>query len=109
MLRGGFAGYGPEPLAAGRLDPRFGQGLRAEPAGDAGAPSRICFADGQRRGWLRLSRWPAAAPRFEIGSPVRLAGEASPCLPVEAPLAPADRILLEDLESGEWGAWLTES
>ncbi len=96
-------------LAAGRLDPRFGLGLRAEPASPPGAPGKICFADAKGRGWLRLSRWRAASPRPELGTPVQLAVDAAPCLPFEVPPGPGDRLLLEDVENGEWGAWQLES
>jgi hypothetical protein len=101
-------------LAAGDLDLESGEPVRMAPAGTGPVARRLCFVPPGAHAFVRSATWSADADAAAIAIGPVLAtgpGAAEACAPLPAPAHPGAArepepayALIEDPESGEWGA-----
>lgn len=92
-------------LASGRLLAALGRPVRmVSDESVTGSPRRLCLEDGEGHELLRLSRWRSGEGHPEIGEPRETSPNGAPCLPFPGDRMPGDVLLLEDADTGAWGA-----
>jgi len=85
--------------------PRAGQSLRVRSPGALGATSAdLCFAYPRDSSPVRILWWKAASQKVEFAIPAEAPQRETGCAALPAEIGASDVVLLEAMDSPEWGA-----